>query len=225
MNAGQLPLHLVPPRRRRFENFVAGPNRAVVTSLREGLAAAGCAFYLCGPAGSGKSHLASAALAASEAGMTSFVRAADPAVVGLLDSAEPDFVVVEDIEQLAGDSDGERALFNALNRWRADRAAVLLTGNGAVNFSLPDLVSRVSQLARLTLVPLGEEALSELVDQLVIDFRLVPGRGLKSYLLHHGPRDPAFLVSLFERLSRRAQAERRVLSIPLVREELDPGVA
>ncbi|MDT8438444.1 MAG: hypothetical protein RQ729_05510 [Wenzhouxiangellaceae bacterium] len=219
MSPAQLPLHLTPPRRRRFANFVDGPNRAVVRALRDGLGAAE-GMYLCGPRAVGKSHLALAALADSSTRVASFVRAADPAVVGLLNAADPELAVVEDIEQLAGRAEAERALFNALNRWRAAHTAVLLTGNGVLAFELPDLVSRVAQLTRLTLAGPDDAMLSDLIDQLVADFELVSGRGMREYLLRKGPRGAAELVALFERLSRRAQAERRVVSIPLVREEL-----
>jgi DnaA family protein len=217
----QLPLSLVPPRRRRFDNFVAGPNAPVVDALRHGLRE-GQWLFVRGPAGSGKSHLAEAAVHEyHDAGRSAcFVPAREPAARGLLDGRDPALAVVDDIEQLAGDAGAERALFNALNRWRSSRTAVLLTGSGAGGFVLPDLASRLGQAARLTLEPLRDDDLARLIDRLVDDFRLVPGRGLADYLQRHGPRSPARLVALFERMARRAQAERRVVSVPLAREEL-----
>jgi len=217
----QLPLSLAPPRGMRFDNFVAGPNRAVVDTLRRGLSA-GDGYFLCGPRGSGKTHLALALMAqwSARAHRACFVPGAVPAAAGLLDEARPELAVVDDVEQLAGNATAERALFNAINRWREARTAVLLTGSGRIDFGLPDLASRVGHLARLTLQPLDDEGLDLLLGQLVEDFQLIAGRGMIDYLRRNGPRSPGRLVGLFERLARRAQAERRVVSVPMVREEL-----
>lgn len=217
----QLPLSLTPPRGMHFDNFIAGPNRVVIDTLREGLVP-GQGYFLCGPEGSGKTHLALAVMAlwTGRSRRACFIPGATPAVAGLLEQAQPELAVVDDVEALTGNADAERALFNALNRWREARTAVLLTGSGRIDFRLPDLTSRVGHLARLTLQPLGDAGLEELLDRLVDDFQLVAGRGMLDYLRRNGPRSPVRLVKLFERLARRAQAERRVVSIPLVREEL-----
>lgn len=221
MNMPQLPLSLTPPRRRRLDNFVAGSNAPLVRSLEHALEERGWVF-LCGPEGSGKSHLALGVLAEWSAARRQalYVPCREPGAAELLAGGEAALAVVEDIEAIAGRSRAELALFNALNRWRAARAAVLLTGSGATSFDLPDLVSRISQAARLTLRPLDDQALSQLIGQLIIDFDVVPGRGLAEYLLRHGPRSAAGLAALFEQISRRAQAERRVVSVPLVRDAL-----
>jgi len=217
----QLPLALTPPRRRRFENFVSGPNGPLVDSLRHGLADGGW-IHLCGPPGAGKSHLATAALAESaDRGCRScYVPAAEVGSVALLESGPVALAVVDDIDALAGQDVAERALFNAMNRWRADGTSVLLTGSGAVTFDLPDLVSRVAQAGRLAVKPLDDDGLVRLTERLIGEFGLVAGRGVSDYLQRHGPRRAAVLVQLFERISRRVQSERRVMSIPLVREEL-----
>ncbi|MDT8450984.1 MAG: hypothetical protein RQ847_12515 [Wenzhouxiangellaceae bacterium] len=225
MSLPQLPLSLVPPRRMRFENFVAGANGALVAMLRHGMNE-GDWIYLSGPSGSGKSHLAHALNAewAGRGRRVAFIPCTDPNARALLAGVRAGAdsgAIVEDVECLAGQADAERALFNALNQWRAARSQVLLTGSGADGFALPDLVSRISQTARLTLQPLDDAGLEELIGRLVDDYRVVPGRGLAEYLLRHGPRAAGRLTGLFERMSRRAHAERRVVSVPLARECLE----
>lgn len=218
----QLPLSLTPPRRKRLNNFVAGANAPLVSSLRHGLEERGW-LLLCGPEGSGKSHLALGVLAewTADQRRACYVPCRDRGAAELLASCDAELAVVEDIEALAGRSQAELRLFNALNRWRAARTAVLMTGSGATPFDLPDLVSRVSQAARLTLKSLDDDALERFILQLIADFHVVPGRGLVEYLMRHGPRSAGGLAELFERISRRAQAERRVVSVPLVREALN----
>jgi len=225
MSMPQLPLSLTPPRRKRLDNFVTGANISLVSSLRHGLQERGWVF-LRGPEGIGKSHLALGILAewSADHRRACYVPCREPGAAGLLSSGDAELAVVEDVEALAGRHQAQLGLFNALNRWRAARTAVLLTGSGALPFELPDLVSRVSQAARLTLKPLDDEGLSRLIGQLIADFHVVPGRGLSEYLLRHGPRSAGSLAELFERISRRAQSERRVVSVPLVREALKNGL-
>ena len=214
----QLPLSLVPPRRMRVDNFIAGANRSLISAVRHGLDARGWVF-LCGPEGSGKSHLALGVLAEWSAAnrRASFVPCCRPGAAALLAGGDADLAVVDGIEAFAGRRQDELALFNALNRWQAERTAVLMTGRGVTPFDLPDLVSRVGQAARLTLKPLNDEDLARFIQQLIVDFQVVPGRGLAEYLMRHGPRSAAGLAELFETVSQRAQAERRVVSAPLVR--------
>lgn len=217
----QLPLALTPPRRRRFDNFVSGPNGALVDSLKHALDRRGW-VYLSGPAGSGRTHLAMAAVESwSGSGQrTLFVPGGDAGAFALLEAGSPALAVVDDVDALAHDREAERALFNALNRWRADSAAVLLTGSGSAAFDLPDLASRVGQAARLRLRALDDDSMLRLSERLIEEFGLVAGRGVVDYLRRHGPRSPRGLVSLFERVSRRVHSERRVMSVPLVGEEL-----
>ncbi|NKI34338.1 hypothetical protein HFP89_04085 [Wenzhouxiangella sp. XN79A] len=227
MSAPQLPLALSPPRRPRFSNFVTGDNGLVVRTLRDGLEP-GQWLRVSGPPGSGRSHLALATVArlAERNLRCVFVPGAMPAAAALLEAAGGDWVVVDDYDALAGDEARERALFNALNRWRADRTGVVLTGGDRSAFLLPDLRSRLGQAAHLVVKPLDDRSLEALVRQLVEDYGVVAGRGLIDYLMRHGPRAAAPLAALVERMSQQALAERRVLSIPLARSCLDdPGRA
>src|SRR6056297_3171522 len=183
MNMPQLPLSLTPPRRKRLDNFVPGANAALVSALRQDLEEGGWVL-LCGPEGSGKSHLALGMLGewSSRQRRVCYVPCRERGAAELLASVDADLAVVEDIEALSGRSQAELGLFNALIRWRASRTAVLMTGIGATPFDLPDLGSRVSQSARLVLKPLDDDGLSQLIGQLIADFQVVAGRGLTEYL-------------------------------------------
>ena len=69
----QIPLKLEPSRENRFEDYVGGPNAAVLESLVDLLKETDRLFFLSGPEGTGKTHLLNAAcLAAREQGMTAF---------------------------------------------------------------------------------------------------------------------------------------------------------
>lgn len=221
MTTAQIPLALKPPRRPGFDNFVAGPNAAVVDTLSAGLES-GQWYFLAGPAGSGRSHLLSAAFAGLvRRGLDAkFMALGARSHWPLLDQTDGEFVLLDDIDVLAGDKEGERLLFNALNRWREQRAAVVMSGAGRSGFELPDLVSRLGQAVRLTLKPLDQADLLTLVRRLGTEHEVVLGRGAADYLVSRGPRSPAGLARLFEQLVARALSERRTLSVPLIREQL-----
>jgi len=222
VSASQIPLALKPPRRPGFDNFVAGSNQAVVDTMVNGLEP-GQWYFLAGPPGSGRSHLLSATLSALlQRGVeTRFMALSAALSWPLLDQADGDFVLLDDIDALAGDASGERLLFNALNRWRAQRAGVLMSGVGRSGFELPDLVSRLGSAVRLTLKPLDETDLLQLVRRLGREHEVVLGRGAADYLVSRGPRNPAAIARLFEQLVVRALSERRTLSVPLIRETLE----
>lgn len=226
MSRVQMPLALKPPRRPRFDNFVVGDNLALVATLKGGLEA-GQWYFLAGPSGSGRSHLLSAILAvrAGQGDPVLFIGLKDSHQWLLLEQARADWIVIDDVDRLAGDAEGERLLFNALNRWRSERCGVVMSGLGRDRFELPDLKSRLGQATRLTLAPLEERDLAELVVRLA-DEREVPlGRGVVDYLLSRTTRNAGQLARLVERLADRALSERRTVSIPLVRELLgeDPS--
>lgn len=138
----------------------------------------------------------------------------------LLEHAEGDWVVLDDIDALAGDEQGECDLFNALNRWRADRTGVVMSGVGREGFALPDLRSRLGQATRLTLKPLEESELAELVRGLAREHEVPLGRGVVEYVLSRAPRNAGWLAELVISGAHRALTERRTLSVPLVRELL-----
>lgn len=221
MTRAQLPLALKPPRRPRFDNFVAGANRGVVATLADGLEPGGW-YFLGGPAGSGRSHLIAAAFAEwCRSGLSAhFIALADTGQHALLEQADGDWMALDDVDALAGDDRGERALFNALNRWRAARTGVVMSGVGREAFELPDLRSRLGQATRLTLKPLDEPSLGELVRRMALEHEVVPGRGVVDYILSRAPRNAGHIAELVETASRRALTERRTLSVPLIRELL-----
>lgn len=214
-------LALKGPRHRTFANFLPGPNAALVDTLQRGLEDAGW-YFLAGPAGSGRSHLLSAVLADKHrsAQTVTFVALEVSAQRELLNHAAGDWIILDDVDALAGQTDQEMALFNALNRWRLEKTGVLMSGAGREGFELPDLRSRLGQATRLTLKPLEDAQLRRLIEQLAQEYEVVLGRGAADYLLSRTARNAASIARLIEILAHRALSERRTLSIPLIREQI-----
>jgi DnaA family protein len=214
-------LALKGPRHPTFSNFLAGPNGALVETLQRGLEEAGW-YFLAGPAGSGRSHLLNAVLTQRHRSSQSvtFIALELQSQRELLDHAAGDWIILDDVDALAGSGDQEMALFNALNRWRLERSGVLMSGAGRDRFELPDLRSRLGQATRLTLKPLDDTDLRRLVEQLAREYEVILGRGAADYLLSRTARNAAAIARLIETLAHRALSERRTLSIPLIRDHI-----
>lgn len=214
-------LALKGPRHLTFSNFVPGSNAVLIDTLSRGLEDSAW-YFLAGPIGSGRSHLLNAVLAQKHrsAQVLTFIALELEAQRELLEHAAGDWVILDDIDALAGQRDQEMALFNALNRWRLDRTGVLMSGTGSDRFELPDLRSRLGQATRLTLKPLDDVDLRRLIEQLAREYEVVLGRGAADYLLSRTARNAAAIARLIEILAHRALSERRTLSVPLIREQI-----
>ncbi len=222
MSRDQLPLALKPPRRPRFDNFIVGDNRAVVATLADGLEP-GSWTFVGGPGGAGRSHLLAALFAerCRRGHRALFMALREANQRPLLDQAMADLIVLDDVDSLAGDPSAERDLFNALNRWLAERTTLVMSGSSRERFILPDLRSRLAQATRLSLKPLDEPDLARLIRQLAAEHEVALGRGLVEYLLSRAPRNAGHIAELVERAAGRALTERRTLSVQLVKAALD----
>jgi DnaA family protein len=198
----QLPLAISPPPAPTFENFIEGANAEALLRVRD--LAEGrlreTVLYLWGEPGSGRTHLLRAA-----------AKAATPA---------RELVVADDVQAL--DEPAQIALFNAINRAREGRGAVLAAGDeppGRLALR-EDLRSRlgwglVYQLKALT----DEDKTRHLRAE-------AERRGLRlsdeviRYLLSRLPRDLPSLNAALELLDRYSLSRRRRITLPLVREAL-----
>lgn len=196
MTAAQAPLDLVLPRRQAMgrEDFVESPSNAeaaaAVAAWRrwpEGRLA------LCGPEGSGKTHLAHVFMADSGAAAVE-ARALRPDDAPRL--AETRAVVVENADRTPPAA--EAALFHLMNLAAAEGCALLLTGRAAPArwaLGLPDLASRVAALPVARLGPPDDALLAAVIAKALGD------RGLRVE-----PGVPAYLVARIERTFAAAQA-------------------
>ena len=198
----QLPLAISPPLAPTFDNFIEGANAEAllrVQELAEGRLRE-TVLYLWGDAGSGRSHLLRAAATAA--------------------APVRELVVADDVQAL--DEPAQIELFNAINRAREGRGAVLAAGDAPpAQLALrEDLRSRlgwglVYQLKALT----DEDKARHLRAE-------AERRGLRisdeviRYLLSRLPRDLPSLNAALELLDRYSLAHQRHITLPLVREAL-----
>jgi len=191
----QLALGISPPPQPTLDNFVTGANAELVARLREFRDGnfAESVLYLWGESGSGKSHLLSACDGPN---------------------------VVDDVQKL--DEASQIGLFNAINEARQSGGRVLAAGN-APPAQLPlreDLKSRLAwglvyQVRTLTddergvfLRTEAERRGMHLADDVI------------SYLLTRMRRDLPSLTAILDKLDRASLEQKRLITLPLVRDTL-----
>ena len=209
-----------------FESFWAAGNDALVAYLRELSATAdGPGCWIWGGGATGKTHLLQAVCE----------RPGDRAVyvpLALLATAGPDileglssrqFVCLDDVHTVAGDTGWELALFNLYNQLAESGGVVVATAVAApreCRFDLADLASRFSMLPAFHLAALDE---ADRIRALQLRAR---HRGLDlpddtaNYLLNRSKRDMTTLYALLDRLDTAALEAKRRLTIPFVKETL-----
>jgi chromosomal replication initiation ATPase DnaA len=177
-------------------------------------------MMLCGPEGSGKSHLA--AIWAAEAGArTISAHALTPAAVpGALATGA---LVVDDLDPAIVD---ERALFHLLNLAREADAYVLLTGRAppsAFAIELRDLRSRLRAVPVVPLSPPDDPLFRALIVKFCADRQMVVDESLVGYLATRIERSPAAARRAVELLDaealRRGRAVTRALAVEVLRDD------
>lgn len=227
----QLALHLQLPDRARFGNFHHGPNAEVVQQLQRYCAQSEPgSFFIWGQPGEGKSHLLMAAShAVNDAGgqalYLSLAQAQLPPASALLEGMEGiDMLVLDDIEQVAGQAAWEEALFDLYNRLQQHRRRLLMAAQcrpDHCGFVLPDLVSRLNWGLVYALKPMDD------TDRIHVLQLRAQGRGLElpeevaQYLIKRYPRDLTSLCDLLDRLDRVSLQAQRRLTIPFIKQVLE----
>lgn len=227
---GQLVLDLARVEPPSFRNFVAAGNHEVVAAL-EALSASALpqtGLLLWGAAGSGRSHLLQATVAAARAAGRCVVEdvgawpAPDSVGAGpTTDSLAPGaLVVVDDVDAI--DAGAQARLFTLVNALAAHGGQWLAAARvPPARLSLrDDLRTRLAQGLVLEVVPLTD------VDKPAALAAYARERGFDlsddviAYLLAHGRRDMKTLVATLVALDRHSLAVKRSVTVPLLREWL-----
>lgn len=175
---------------------------------------------LTGPSGAGKTHLTH--VWADFAGARIFpARALAEADIPTLATTP---IAIEDVPEIATDSDAQTALFHLHNLTLAEGNSLLLTGAPPVQhwgLSLPDLISRMRGATAVALEAPDDALLQALLVKLLADRQLSPKPELISYLVSRMDRSFAAAIDLIERLDAASLAQKRPLTRQLAAEVLD----
>jgi DnaA family protein len=225
----QIPLPLMPLRDNRFDNFVSGPNRALVEALKNMPDEPGSHVFLSGAEGSGKTHLLNAlCVDTRERQGTAFYlalkRVPKDAIASLEGLEKLDLVCVDDLHVIAGDGAWEEALFHCFNRIREANGRLLVASRerlSALRLGLPDLASRLAWGLRLQLQPLEDRDKMAVIELHSAALGLSLPEEVLDYLLKHHDRNMAALIQTVERLNEAALTVKRRITVPLARQVLN----
>ena len=219
----QLPLALPVQESRDRQDFIVTPANALALAALDGWQDwPEGKMLLCGPPGTGKSHLA-AIWAKASCALTLEGRSLDAQTPARLAALPAPLLLIEDAEEVAGNPEAETALFHLHNLAR-DGGRLLLTAASPPRdwgLRLPDLLSRM-QAAALTRLEAPDDALLfGVLTKLFADRQLAVPPALIPYLLARMPRSIGAARALVAELDSRALAERRPIGLRLAAEVLD----
>lgn len=197
----QMPLDLASPVAYAREDFHVSPCNAEAWGWVEKWPDWNApALVLYGPAASGKTHLARI----------------------WLEKAGEKGEIIENAERLAG-AEGEKELFHLYNTAREAGTYLLLTSSRPAaewNIALPDLKSRLLAAPSAALRAPDEALLAVVMAKMFSDRQILVPQEVIAYILPRMERSFAAARTLVESIDRKALAEKRAVTIPLVRDLL-----
>lgn len=179
----------------------------------------GPALALAGPPGCGKTHLASVWSAASGAQFVSVEALAE----GRVGTSDDGPFILDNAHSAMGRGACERSLFHLLNRLHGRRGRLLLTGAARPArwpVELADLASRLAAVPVAEIDPPDDELMAALLVKLFGDRQVAVGKDVIRFMATRMERSFEAARNLVEACDRRALAERRAVTIPLVRDVL-----
>jgi chromosomal replication initiation ATPase DnaA len=179
-------------------------------------------LILYGPVASGKTHLGAVWAAQSSAVCVKasninedFIRE----VAGM-----NHHVIIEDGDSLIGNLDGEKGLFHLYNIFKEEGRSIMLTllePPVRRTFALPDLASRLRAAPSVAIREPDEQLLTAVLVKLFSDKQIRVGAEVLHYILPRIERSFEAVRDLVNEADRRAMAQQRKISIPLMREILN----
>lgn len=229
VTATQLPLALKVRQGKDLSAFISSQQPELLPLLDALLAAQERQMYLYGASGCGKSHLLEACVSQLErlgesACLVSaaLLRELSPEVFDGMEGYA--LLAIDDVDQLAGQPEWEEALFHLYNRCLEAGGRLLFAAQQAPRqggFQLADLVSRLGAGPVLNIKLPDENGLVALLQTRAKASGLTMSMELARYMVARASRQPNALIELVERLDRAALADKRRLTIPFVRQQLD----
>jgi DnaA family protein len=213
-----------------FETYYPGPNAAVYAAIKHVATNPGQQVLWCwGAAGSGRSHLLQASVAAAAAAGEACAwlpLAGDEAIVpGMLEGMGGlDLLCVDDIDAVAGDDEWERQLFRVFEELRNHKGRLVVTASAPTReagFRLQDLSSRLASGPTWKLQTLDDAGLLAAL-QLRSGWRGLdlPAETAK-FLLRRVERSTEKIFALLDCLDDAALAQQRRLTVPFVKSVIE----
>lgn len=225
----QLVLNLHPDSPPTLENFVAGANEALVSTLFQ-LASTDFStlpsphLYLWGDSSSGRSHLLRAVTTHTHNTNRPAYYLKAREVEATLPDTPGALIAIDDVDQLQEES--QIAVFNAFNRAPRSGQSLLLSGPCAPLQLVirEDLRTRIGQMLIFEVQPLDDTTRAAILHTLANRRGLILAEDVQRYLLAHGRRDLPSLLATFEALDLASLEHKRPITLPLLRTMQQQGL-
>ena len=202
-------------------DFMVAPSNAMAVSLIENWQNwPDGKLLLCGPEGSGKTHLTHVWAAQSDAAVVEASDLATADIPALIQRP----VAIEDVPDLAGNRVAQTALFHLHNLAIAERQPLLLTGVGEPTrwpIDLPDLASRIGGTQTASLQAPDDALLTAVLAKLFTDRQIAVKPQFLSYLTRRIDRSFASAREVVALLDAASLAQKRPLTRAFARTVLD----
>lgn len=182
------------------------------------------ALILYGPVASGKSHLCAVWRERADA------KAIDARTLNENSAREiaegKHHIVLDDIDALIGNVAGEKGLFHLYNIFKEEKRSLLLTMcEPPVRraFALPDLASRLRAAPAVAIREPDDQILAAVLVKLFNDRQLRVSEDVITYILPRIDRSFEAVRALVNAIDSRTLAEKKAVSIPLVKTLLMGG--
>lgn len=222
MTAGQLTLDLGHRPALGMDDFLVTPcNREAVAWIDRWPDWPGPALAIHGPPGCGKTHLAHVFRARSAAKLIAPETLGRTEPNGLLGEAR--VCMLDDAGRVAGGSVGERALLHLYNVVAERQGHLLLAARkppGRWLVGLPDLRSRLAAMPAVSVGAPDDALIGALLVKLFADRQLRVGQDVVAFLLTRMERSFDAARRMVAAIDETALAERRNITVPLVRDVL-----
>ena len=132
-----------------------------------------------------------------------------------------DLICVDGIEEAISKIEWEKAIFNLINKALISETRLILTSSKdlkSLNFSLPDLESRIRKIQSYELYPINDK---DILDALKYISKLTSinlGDKEARYLVTYSQRNISNLVHILESLDQLSMEMKRKITIPLIKE-------
>lgn len=227
----QLPLGLALDEAAVFDNYVLREENALAVQTLQAVGAgatSGECVFVWGESSPGLSHLLqatchAAALRSSTALYLSLKDTADLSPLMLEGVEALGVVCLDGLEQVAGDSEWEAALFTAFNRIKEQGSSLVVTSTltpANLPVQLPDLKSRLQSGLTFKLLPLGDEQKREVLIQRAGDRGISMSAAVADYIMLRADRGLPALMRVLDTLDAVTLQRQRQLTIPLVKDSL-----
>jgi len=178
-------------------------------------------LVLQGPADSGKSHLASVWQDKTEAAVINPEQLITKQAEDLFNLGHA--LVLDGLDPWLGDRDAETTLFHLYNMLKEEQRTMMITMRMAptiADFVIPDLASRFRAAPSVCIHAPDDMLLASVLIKLFSDRQLSVSNDVISYVLPRMERSFASAREIVERADHKALAEKRRISVPLMRKVL-----